>query len=159
MAKKPSESAAAAKEFAPSADEDVESPDLKDSLETLRRLGGRASFATEASEFQSQVMRILKSLPGAQVTEHPVSAGASLRPDALLSINDQSYLIEARAPTFLSGGQLRREIQNLRLSLDAFGAEKALLVVPDGASAPRIVSDPRVDILTFSELYSRLSSY
>jgi hypothetical protein len=137
-------------QLAAPADEENEAA-LEEALETLRRLAGRPSLASERAKFERTVARTIQALPGVVVADRPRSGGVKGEADFFVKSAGRTFLIEAKAPGFFSRGSLTRTLARLEHLTDAFGADQAFLVVPK-RPAPITSDDDRVSVVTVSEL-------
>jgi exoribonuclease R len=104
-----------------------ESPRFERAVEALDRLAGRPA-GRDSRAFEKLVGEILDS-SDAEVNRQPRSTSTRFRPDFLARVNNRTILVEAEeSPRGFRG--IERTIGELMRSLDEYGADEAVIVVP-----------------------------
>jgi len=125
-----------------------------DILDTLHRLAGKPSIATEAARFTKAVVEALERTDARIVTERPRGGGLHGQPDLVVEADGETYLVHAKGPLLLSGASVLETVARLDELRDALGAEHAFLVVPYRAIP--LVRWDRVSIVTRPQLVERI---
>jgi hypothetical protein len=126
--------------------------DFERALNRLRALAGRSPRDDAGSRFEDQVAAALLRIPGLSVELSPWVAEANIRPDFIVHRGDETVLIEAKSrPTFA-----RRAARDLAQAMQAYGAQRGAIVVPDRAYSPvaNIDLDRNVALVQLGELGS-----
>jgi len=126
--------------------------DFERALNRLRALAGRSPRDDAGSRFEDQVAAALLRIPGLSVELSPRVAEANIRPDFVVHRGDETVLIEAKSrPAFA-----RRAARDLAQAMQAYGAQRGAIVVPDRAYSPvaNIDLDRNVALVQLGELGS-----
>jgi hypothetical protein len=101
-------------------------------VDALDQMAGRAKTKTKGSEFEDAVWQALSAIPGVVVSREPQTSGSPFRPDFLVTLPHHKVLVEAKGPSEWLPALTRQ----ITAALDPYGADEALVVVPNEASPP-----------------------
>lgn len=129
--------------------------ELAEGLETLRRLGGRPSLASETAGFARNVEATLGAVPGIRVDGHMAGTPDGSRPYVLVTAGDRTFVVRAKGPIVLSAASVRRDLTRLERAVDDLRAHHGFLVVPDGFPS-RIGAGGRTSVATVRDVVEQL---
>jgi hypothetical protein len=99
-------------------------------VDALDQMAGRTKPKTKGSDFEDAVWQALSAIPGVVVSREPQTSGSAFRPDFLVTLPHHKVLVEAKGPS----EWLPALTKQITAALDPYGADKALVVVPDETS-------------------------
>jgi hypothetical protein len=123
-----------------------------DAVGALDEMSGRGRHGGNEASTDDSVWRLLSMIPGAVVSREPQTAGSAFRPDFLVTLDDHKVLVETK-PALET---LPALTQQLATALDAYRADKALVVVPERSAEGEAdvgFLDPRLKVLAMSDLW------
>jgi hypothetical protein len=129
--------------------------ELAEALETLRRLGGRPSLASETAEFARNVEATLAAVPGICVVGHVAGMPDGSRPYVLVTAGDQTFVVRGKGPIVLSAASVRRDLTRLERAVEDLRAAYGFLVVPDGFPS-RVGAGGRASVATVRDVVEQL---
>lgn len=125
-------------------------PRLDEAIDSLNQLAGRPR-AKEGSAFEDIVWHALTTIPGAVVARNPHTAATTFEPDFLVTLGEHTFLVEAKDPS----ADLPGVAQRLAGAVDAYGADEAVLVLPEEDAQPGVdLAEDRLQLLALSGLRS-----
>lgn len=131
--------------------EAMENPRFEEAVRTLDEMAGRRPKG-RGSTFEDAVWRVLSAISDAVVSREPHTRRSPFRPDFLVTVDNHKVLVEAKAPSQALPALTRQ----LDAALDAYGADEALVVVPQGGAPGEVagVANARVRVLEMGDLLS-----
>jgi hypothetical protein len=97
----------------------------------LDRMAGRGPSNATRLDFEDVVWQALSAIPGLVVSRDPQTPGSPFQPDFLVTLPRHKVLVETRA----SSESVPAVAQQISAALDSYGADEALVVLPDMAAA------------------------
>ncbi len=116
----------------------------------LDQIAGRGNPRAKGLEFEDAVWQVLSAIPGVVVSREPQTPESHFRPDFLVTLPQHKILVEAKAPS----EWLPTLTRQVTAALDPYGADAALVVVPEETSSSVDLgsADERLSLVEMADL-------